>query len=92
MNVDKKNAILAARGSSLRNTDVKPHYQDVTPEVRRPIDKLVYSPNVFGWPSNDIDVMNNTTNPEVKIALERLNLKMAAYGQNNRMHFHHYVA
>ena len=78
MNVDKKNFILAARGSSLRNTIEKPHFIDDSPEVKRPIDKLVYSPNVFGWPSNDIDVMNNTTNPEVKIALERRNLKMAA--------------
>lgn len=82
MNIEQKNAILRARGSNLKNEPLRfQHAVDDAPQVHRPIDKLVYQPNVFGWPCNDIDVMNNTTNPEVKIALERRNLKMAAeYG------------
>lgn len=77
MNIEQKNKILQARGSSMRNQERVFDTATISRDVR-PVDKLVYQRNVFGWPSNDIDVMNNTTNPEVKIALERRNLKMAA--------------
>lgn len=76
MNIDIKNKILAARGSNLRNqVRPLPKVQDGESRMKM-VDKLVFAPNVFGWPSNDIDVMNNTSNPEVKIALERRNMKM----------------
>lgn len=77
MNIEQKNKILKARGSSLRNQERVFETASIS-RVVRPVDKLIYQRNVFGWPSNDIDVMNNTTNQEVKIALERRNLKMAA--------------
>lgn len=77
MDIEKKNEILKARGSQLRNAQ-REFPTPVEKRDVRPIDKVVFQPNIFGWPSNDIDVMNTTTNPEVKIALERRNLKMAA--------------
>lgn len=80
-----KNSLIRAFGYNLVNDDSKvvvnmPKAKSVT----SPLDKLVYSSNRFGWPDNDIDVQNTTSNLEVKNALERRNvLRPAAHGTTN---------
>lgn len=67
-----KNDILKAKGSKYLNFDTMlvVNYEPIT-RKDSPLDKLVYSKNQFGWPSNDIQFKENTSNSEVRQALER---------------------
>lgn len=67
-----KNEILKAKGSKYLNSEtiLVVNYEPVT-RKDSPLDKLVYSKNQFGWPSNDIQFKENTSNSEVRQALER---------------------
>lgn len=67
-----KNDILKAKGSKYLNSDtlLVVNYEPIT-RKDSPLDKLVYSKNQFGWPSNDIQFKEITTNSEVRNALER---------------------
>lgn len=67
-----KNEILKSKGSKYLNSDtlLVVNYEPIT-RKDSPLDKLVYSKNQFGWPSNDIHFKEITTNSEVRNALER---------------------
>lgn len=83
MNLKKKNAILKLSGSRYKNEE---SYKTELPPIETKVDTLnhlVFSPNIFGWPANDLQVQNQTTNSEVKIALERRNMKMPAPGSSD---------
>lgn len=53
------------------------------PFVKRdvsPLEKLVFARNQFGWPSNDIAFKEQTTNVEVRQALERRQQPLPSVG------------
>lgn len=72
----KTNPIITALGLPVVNSDETGVVLNIpkAKKVESPLDKLVFAPNRFGWPDNDIDVQNSTSNLEVKNALERRNV------------------